>query len=237
MLASDWEAEQLRLTTEEEQTVREHMPLVRWIASRIIGALPVHVEMEDLIQTGIVGLIDALRRYDPGKGIPFPAYARYRIRGEMLDSLRALDWATRSQRKLRRLAAEAGATEVPRPGIRFLSLGASGSAAAQAGRMEPMPQTDVACAADLHPDRFFERKEASRLVGRALDSLPARYRKVVLMYYRDDCSMRDIGLSLGVNESRVSQIHKAALRKMKKALELERAIEAAAALRLTAAGA
>jgi RNA polymerase sigma factor for flagellar operon FliA len=209
----------------ENQTVTENLPLVRYIAARIASTIPASVELDDLIQTGTLGLIDAVRRYDPSKGIPFPAYARYRIRGAILDALRALDWATRNQRTQRKAAANASlgdesAETRPAQGT-FFSLGPVVSLSSRRESNEDLPAPDVPCSENLHPDRLFEANEAKELVNKALNVLPARYRKVVVMYYSGDWSMRDIGLSLGVNESRVSQIHKAALGKMKQALASE----------------
>jgi RNA polymerase sigma factor for flagellar operon FliA len=209
----------------EDQAVTENLPLVRYIAARIASTIPASVELEDLIQTGTLGLIDAVRRYDPSKGIPFPAYARYRIRGAILDALRALDWATRNQRTQRKASGTASFGDEPgeaRPTqLTFFSLGPVVSLSSRRESSEELPAPDVPCGENLHPDRLFEASEAKELVKKALDVLPERYRKVVVMYYSGDWSMRDIGRSLGVNESRVSQIHKAALGKMKRALATE----------------
>ena len=221
------------LRAAEEQTVTENLPLVRYIAARIASTIPASVELDDLVQTGTMGLIDAVRRYDPSKGIPFPAYARYRIRGAILDALRALDWATRNQRMQRKAAATNALCERPvetKP-VRttFFSLGPVVSLSSQRESDDELPAPDVPCAENLHPDRLFEATEAREIVQRALNVLPERYRKVVVMYYSGDWSMRDIGRTLGVNESRVSQIHKAALGKMKQALATEAAAQQAIA--------
>ena len=229
--AVEIQALQSSLQPAEDAAVTENLPLVRYIAARIASTIPASVELDDLIQTGTVGLIDAVRRYDPSKGIPFPAYARYRIRGAILDALRALDWATRSQRSQRKAIASAaaadGSVEAEPAQFRFFSLGpvVSLSSRRQSNweSCDEMPAPDVPCGENLHPDRLFEANEAKELVHKALDVLPDRYRKVVVMYYSGDWSMRDIGRSLGVNESRVSQIHKAALGKMKRALASETA--------------
>jgi len=206
----------------EDAAVTGNLALVRFIAARMASSLPVQVELEDLIQTGTLGLIDAVRRYDPAKGIPFPAYARYRIRGAILDALRALDWATRSQRRQRKAMALAEAADgSPATGdrkLRFFSLGPVASLSSRHERQDEMPAPDFPCSEDLHPDRLYEAHEAHDLVRKALEVLPERHRKVVLMYYSGDWSMRAIGRTLGVNESRVSQIHKSALDKMKRAL-------------------
>jgi RNA polymerase sigma factor for flagellar operon FliA len=213
----------------EDRAVTENLPLVRYIAARIASTIPASVELDDLIQTGTLGLIDAVRRYDPSKGIPFPAYARYRIRGAILDALRALDWATRNQRTQRGAASDASSGDESgeaRPAqLTFFSLGPVISLSSRRGSDGELPAPDVPCGENLHPDRLFEASEAKELVKKALDVLPERYRKVVVMYYSGDWSMRDIGRSLGVNESRVSQIHKAALGKMKRALATESAIQ------------
>ncbi|MGO9242671.1 MAG: sigma-70 family RNA polymerase sigma factor [Bryobacteraceae bacterium] len=207
----------------EDAAVTGNLGLVRFIAARIASSLPVQVELEDLIQTGTLGLIDAVRRYDPAKGIPFPAYARYRIRGAILDALRALDWATRSQRRQRKAMALAEAADgspapVDHRKLRFFSLGPVASLSSRQERQDDMPAPDFPCCEDLHPDRLYEAHEAQDLVRKALEVLPERHRQVVLMYYSGDWSMRAIGRTLGVNESRVSQIHKSALDKMKRAL-------------------
>jgi RNA polymerase sigma factor for flagellar operon FliA len=218
------------LQSVEDQAVMENLPLVRYIAARIASTIPASVELDDLIQTGTLGLIDAVRRYDPSKGIPFPAYARYRIRGAILDALRSLDWATRNQRSQRKAAANASwgdeSAEARPAQLTFFSLGPVVSLSSRRESDDDLPAPDVACGENLHPDRLFEANEAKELVKKALNVLPERYRKVVVMYYSGDWSMRDIGRTLGVNESRVSQIHKAALGKMKKALASEGAIPA-----------
>ncbi|MGC9999892.1 MAG: sigma-70 family RNA polymerase sigma factor [Bryobacteraceae bacterium] len=209
----------------EEAAVNANLGLVRFIAARIASSLPVHVELQDLVQTGTLGLIDAVRRYDPSKGIPFPAYARYRIRGSILDSLRALDWATRNQRKQRKAmsiaASQEGPPEPDTRKLRFFSLGPVASLSTRQETQDDLPAPDVACGENLHPDKLYEAHEARELIRKALVVLPARHRRVVLMYYSGDWSMRAIGRTLGVNESRVSQIHKSALDKMKRALSSE----------------
>lgn len=225
--AAGIEALSSSLPPAEEDAVTENLPLVRFIAARIASTIPASVELDDLIQTGTLGLIDAVRRYDPSKGIPFPAYARFRIRGAILDALRSLDWATRSQRTERKAIASAatvdGSVEAQPARYRFFSLGPVVSLSSRREASEEVPAPDVPCGENLHPDRLFEANEARELVTRALHVLSDRYRKVVVMYYSGDWSMRDIGRSLGVNESRVSQIHKAALGKMKRALARESA--------------
>ena len=220
-IESEWQQEPVPpVQLGEESVVTQNLQLVRFIAARVASSVPVHVDIDDLVQTGTLGLLDAVRRFDSKKGIPFAAYARYRIRGSILDSLRQMDWATRSQRKQRKaLNAQPQAEGAPElPKITFFSLGPVASLSSRSDQKDDLPVPEVACEERDHPDRMYERREARELVRMALNALPERYRQVVLMYYRGEESMREIGRSLGVKESRVSQIHKAALGKMKQAL-------------------
>ena len=219
----------LRVQSREDATVAEHLPLVRFIAVRVAATIPVRIDLDDLIQTGTIGLLDAVRRYDPSKGIPFPAYARFRIRGAILDSLRQLDWATRNQRKQRKAAASADSADggTQAGPAQFFMLGPVISLSTRNESQDELPAPDVACGEGLHPDRLYEVAEARDLIGRAMHTLPSRYREVVKLYYYSEQSMREIGRTLGVNESRISQIHKAALIKMRRALASEGAPVAA----------
>jgi RNA polymerase sigma factor for flagellar operon FliA len=139
-----------------------------------------------------------------------------------------MDWATRSQRKQRKELSAQPAEENPAdvaataPKITFYNLGPIASLSSRSDAKDELPVPEVACEERMHPDRMYERREARELVRKALEALPERYRQVVLMYYLGEESMREIGRSLGVNESRVSQIHKAALGRMKQALAEQR---------------
>jgi RNA polymerase sigma factor for flagellar operon FliA len=225
-----------------DQIVLENLSLVKAIAIRVHENLPVHVDLDDLIHAGVLGLFDAVDKYDSGKNVAFQAYAKHRIKGGILDSLRQMDWASRDLRKrqkqvetvTRDLSTKLGRSpndmEVAREmgvsmqrwrhmqlDLRTVSVVSSTTAPDQdADRAQ-----EFAAAPDYQPDRMCERNQLQMTLARALETLPERYQKVVFLYYTNDMTMKEIGDLLGVNESRVSQIHKTALKKMAVALQSE----------------
>jgi RNA polymerase sigma factor for flagellar operon FliA len=233
--------ESRRNVTQEvrDQIVLEHLPLVKAIAIRVHENLPVHVDLDDLIHAGVLGLFDSVTKYDSEKNVAFQAYAKHRIKGAILDSLRQADWASRDMRKRQKqvdalqqdLAAKLGrppeetemaqqmGVSVDRWRRMAMELRTSGPAPVQPADRET-PQ-EFPAAPELRPDRMCERRELQNTLARAMQSLPERYQKVVVLYYTNDMTMKEIGDELGVNESRVSQIHKVALKKMAVALESE----------------
>lgn len=222
-----------------EQAIVEHLPIVQSIAVRMRESLPANVELDDLVHAGILGLMDAVDKHDPERKAPLSAYARHRIRGEMIDSLRRLDWATRHMRLLsnriercsRELAGElkrdpAGDEVAERMGIETerwhrirlaVATGEPYSATSRKAGEEP-PALDFPAPIGTRPDAMYAHREMQTVVATALDRLPGRYRKVVTMYYFDGLTMKEIAAQLGVNESRISQIHIRALAKMRRAL-------------------
>jgi RNA polymerase sigma factor FliA len=223
-----------------DQIVIDHLPLVKAIASRVHDGLPVHVEVDDLVHAGVLGLIDAVNKYDSAKNVAFQSYAKHRIKGAMLDSLRQLDWASRDLRKRQKMAdatTQNLATKlgrVPEEGEIAAELGVtvdrwrkiaseinSTGPVAASGASDPDNDrpTEFAAAPDCRPDHMCERQHMKVAIARAMGTLPRRYQTVVTLYYSDEKTMKEIGEMLGVNESRVSQIHKTALRKMAVALE------------------
>ena len=227
---------------EQESLLLEHLPVVRFLARRIHERLPQHVDMEDLVSAGIVGLMDALQKFDPDKKVQFRSYAQFRIRGAILDSLRTLDWSPRDLRRKGRAVEEA---------IRALT--------ARLGRPPGEAEVAVEMALDLEAYQqllgdlkgleigtlHVERNEDSgeeelayipgrpdedplfrclrgELEGRlaeAIDKLPDRERLVMTLYYYEEMTMREIGLALGVVESRVSQMHASAVAHLRAALK------------------
>jgi RNA polymerase sigma factor for flagellar operon FliA len=223
-----------------DQVVLEHLPLVKAIAVRVHENLPVHVDLDDLVHAGILGLFDAVTKYNPDKKVAFSSYAKHRIKGAILDSLRQLDWASRDLRRrhkqveaaTRSLAAtlqrnpteeevaEKLGVEQSRWRQMMIDLRNVGliSASTRGPEGEDLPAPEFPGRPDTQPDRICAREQLrSALVG-AMDVLPERYRKVVLLYYSNEMTMKEIGGILGINESRVSQIHKSALEKMAVAL-------------------
>jgi RNA polymerase sigma factor for flagellar operon FliA len=227
---------------EQERVLLEHLPIVRFLARRIHERLPQHVDIEDLVSAGVVGLMDAFSKFDPAKKVQFRSYAQFRIRGAILDSLRTLDWSPRELRRKGRAVEEA---------IRVLT--------ARLGHApgEPEVAAEMALALDeyqqllgdlkgleigtLHMERNEDsgeeelayvpgrpeedplfrclRGELKERLSDAIQNLPDRERLVMTLYYYEELTMREIGLALGVVESRVSQVHASAVVHLRGALK------------------
>jgi RNA polymerase sigma factor for flagellar operon FliA len=224
-----------------DRIVLDHLPLVRAIAIRVHENLPVHVDVDDLIHAGVLGLFDAVDKYDGTKNVEFQAYAKHRIKGAILDSLRQLDCASRDMRRRQKqiesitrdmtatlgrapndneVAEEMGlSTERLRRvqmELRSLTVVSTSQNETESDR----PQ-EFAATTDLRPDHMCEHHQRQVTLARAIGHLPERYQKVVFLYYTNELTMKEIGDLLGVNESRISQIHKMALKKMATVLESE----------------
>jgi RNA polymerase sigma factor for flagellar operon FliA len=224
-----------------DAVVMEHLSLVKAIAVRVHESLPVYVDLDDLIHAGIIGLFDAATKFDPDKQVTFAAYAKHRIKGAMLDSLRQLDWASRDLRRqhkqvdtaihdltaeLHRAPTEDEVAE--RLGISqdrwrhmMMELRNTGLVSGSTRRLEhdDLPAPDFAGRPDSRPDNMCARSEMRSVLQSAMEALPVRYRRVVVLYYTNEMTMKEIGGVMGINESRVSQIHKSALEKMAAVLE------------------
>jgi RNA polymerase sigma factor FliA len=216
---------------------------VRYIARRIHDRLPSHVPFDDLVHAGILGLIDAVDRFDPRKNVQLKSYARFRIRGAILDSLRQMDWSPRNLRRqarkiedvTRELAAELGRapTEVElaaRMGIaleefhqllgelRGLDLG-SLQAHPEDGDGDDF-MSAVASRPEEDPFQRTLRTEMRTLLAQAIGELDDKERQVLGLYYLEELTMKEVGAILGIGESRVSQIHTAALIRLRARLEV-----------------
>ncbi|HTT62861.1 MAG TPA: FliA/WhiG family RNA polymerase sigma factor [Bryobacteraceae bacterium] len=233
-----------------DQVVLENLPLVRAIAIRVHESLPVHVDLDDLVHAGVLGLFDAASKYDPSKKVIFQSYAKHRVKGAILDSLRQLDWASRDLRKRQKqldavthdLMTRFGRTPTEVEIAETLGLGLErwrrvalelknlGLISTSSLRPDPDNSAPVEFPAtpDLQPDNICSRRQLSSALAGAMQCLPERYQKVVFLYYTNEMTMKEIGEVLGVNESRVSQIHKIALEKMAARLRSE-GIDSAAA--------
>ncbi|MBM3783558.1 MAG: FliA/WhiG family RNA polymerase sigma factor [Acidobacteria bacterium] len=219
-----------------DRIVLENLPLVKAIAVRVHENLPVHVDLDDLVHAGILGLFDAATKYDPDKMVSFSSYAKHRIKGAILDSLRQLDWASRDLRRrhkqleaatrelageLHRMPSEAEiatrmGVDVDRWRQMMMDLRNVGlvSASTRANEQEELPAPDFPAASESQPDHMCSQQQLRSALGEAMKCLPERYQKVVALYYTKEMTMKEIGGILGINESRVSQIHKTALEKM-----------------------
>ena len=225
-----------------DRIVLDNLSLVKAIAIRVHENLPVHVDVDDLIHAGVLGLFDAVEKYDASKNVAFRSYAKHRIKGAILDSLRQLDWASRDMRKrqkqmeaaTRELAMQLG--RMPSEGEVAQHLGVTTerwqrmlSELRTVGLISASPRTDeerdrteeFAATPDSQPDHMCAHRQLQVTLARAMKTLPERYQKVVFLYYTNEMTMKEIGELLGVNESRVSQIHKTALKKMATALQSE----------------
>ncbi len=226
---------------ERDRVVLEHLPLVKAIAVRVHENLPVHVDLDDLVHAGVLGLFDAATKYNPDKQVAFSSYAKHRIKGSILDSLRQLDWASRDLRRrhkqveaaTRDLAAELQRTpteaeiaerlgiDVDRWRQMMMELRNVGlvSANTRATEHEDLPAPEYPSAPETQPDHMCAREQLRFVLDKAMTTLPDRYKQVVVLYYTNEMTMKEIGNVLGINESRVSQIHKSALEKMSVALQ------------------
>ena len=218
-----------------EQLLLQQLPQVRYIAKRIHERLPNHVPLEDLIQAGVLGLIEALDKYDQVKNVRLHSYAKFRVRGAILDSLRELDWSPRSlRREARRIEAvhselreelgrNANEQEVADAlgldladyqkllgEIRGLEIISLFMEAAQSGAEEFL-ELDVAGPASQSPFYRCAESQQEELLATAISDLSEREQQVLSLYYFEELTMKEVGLVLGVVESRVSQIHNAAL--------------------------
>jgi RNA polymerase sigma factor for flagellar operon FliA len=219
-----------------DELILEHVSLVTAIAAHVQRSLPVHTELDDLVHAGTMGLFDAATKYRDDKEVAFPIYAKHRIKGAILDSLRQLDWASRDLRKRhkqmetvsRDLTAKLGRTPTQSElaaamglssrrwqslMVDFRNLGLAASQTRATDR-EDQPVNETPCPSAHSPEQVFARSEMREKLSSAMKTLPERYQKVVSLYYERDLSMKEIGGILGVNESRISQIHKCALQKM-----------------------
>lgn len=218
-----------------EALVERYAPLVKKIASHLLGRLPEGVELEDLVQTGLIALLDAARQFSPSKGASFETYAGIRVRGAMLDEFRNTDWAPRSvYRKQRQLTAAIRAVE-NRTGSHAnareiaAELGVSLDeyhdmvSATTAQRMFSLDEAGPDVAAGENEDSEavtdatteLESDEFRAAMAAAIGELPEREALVMSLYYDEELNLKEIGQVLGVSESRVCQIHGQALARLR----------------------
>lgn len=227
--------------TDRDLLLMEHLPTVRYLARRIHERLPQHVELDDLVSAGVVGLIDAFSKFDHKKKVQFKSYAQFRIRGAILDSLRTLDWSPRELRRKGRAVEEAIRAVTQR-------IGRAPSEQEIAKELE-LPLTEYQLLlgdlkgleiGSLHMERSEDsgdeelayipgapeedplfrclKGEMKQRLADAIDDLPEKERMVLTLYYYEELTMKEIGLTLGVVESRVSQIHSSAVLRLRVAL-------------------
>ena len=221
---------------ERDNLINETLPLIKHIAHRVATRLPANIEMRDLINAGVIGLLDAIEKFEPERNVNFKTYAEVRIRGAILDSLRNLDWAPRSLRKkskdLEKIYADLS-QKLGRPATDEEVSEAMGEAIEDfhalvdqlhgltIGSFENLSDSeDSENYINYYPDdgsndpyAKFESSELTSMLAQAIEELPEKERLVLSLYYYEEFTMKEIGALLGVNESRVSQLHtKATLR-------------------------
>lgn len=226
----------------KEAIVRRYLPLVKYVVARMTVTPPSGMDYEDLISFGILGLLDAIERFEPERGFSFQTFAVPRIRGAVLDELRKCDWFSRTGReKLQRLEKATERLLVrgvaldddalkdemqvdDRSYREMLELASRGYVVSldevmvlEEGEVQ---KGDVLADPGLSAQEILERKEDVDRVVSVLDDLPERERMVVSMYYLEDLTLKEIGLVLGVTESRVSQIHGKAIATMRARLKV-----------------
>ena len=216
------------------------LPFVEALARRMASTMPHSIDVGDLVQDGVIGLIDAAHRFDEGRGIKFETFAERRIRGAMIDALRKDAWprGVRRQRReldaareaLRRelghepsmadLAARVGSDEkrLSRTIVRINTIEATSPLATGEHFDESSLPTALVPSEPESPDHAYERRETRERIRTAIQSLPWREQKVIGLYYYGEVTMRQIGAEIGVNESRVSQLHARAIRRLRDAL-------------------
>ena len=231
----------LGMTPDRDHTLAEHLPTVRQVARSIHKRLPYHVDINDLINSGVLGLIDAFQKFNPEKGTQFGAFARFRIRGAILDYLRSLDWSPRELRNRRRKVNQAREMLIGRYGrvpsesevatelkmklnefqrllreindVEIGSLNVTFPGGSGEERIAELPDKT-----DENPVSQCLRAEIKQCVRDAIEGLPECERLVMLLYYREELTRKEIGMHLGIAESRISQIHASAIRRLRAAL-------------------
>ncbi len=213
--------------------IRQYMPLVKYVAGKVSVGMPGSVEFDDLVGFGQFGLLDAINKFDPEKGVKFKTYAVTRIRGAIFDELRQLDWVPRSVRQksreiedtivrlesnLGRPASDAevanamGITEnefqqtvMKVSGTSVLSLNDVWYSGDDSDRVSI--GDSIEAPSSLNPDVIVEREEIRRIIIEAINELPEKEKMVLILYYHEDLTFKEIGQVLEVSESRISQLH------------------------------
>ena len=222
---------------ERERLILEHLPQVRLIARRIQERLPENIGLEDLVSTGVIGLISAIDNFDPRHNVKLKTYAEYKIRGAILDGLRGLDWAPRQKRRkakqieaaiavaeqrLKRSPEEediAAQLEIPIEQyhrwlveIRGLNIASLEYAGGENGRdmLHYLPDNGRNL-----PSTLLEKSELERLLAESIDAIPEIERKVLGLYYHEELTLREIALVVHLHESRISQLKSQAILRLR----------------------
>ena len=226
---------------DRDEFITQYAPLIKTVAGRLAMRLPSHIDQDDLMSAGIMGLLDAMEKFDPSKGVAFKSYAEFRIRGAMLDELRAMDWVPRSvRRNARRLDNAYGAVErrTMRPATEEevaeeldIDLESFQRMVDETRGVSLFNEEDVS---DLighkkvgtlwqafqdttpsDPIAALDLVELKKVVAKAIDALKENERVVVSLYYYEELTMKEIGQVMGYTESRISQLHSKAIARLR----------------------
>lgn len=234
-----WEEYQKNKSPElRDQIIIEYAPLVKLVAGRLSMYLGYNVEYEDLVSYGIFGLIDAIDKFDLGKEVKFETYASLRIRGTILDQIRKMDWIPRTVRQKQKRIDEAIKQVEMRTGKTAqdeeiaMELGLTGEELLN--WQSQLKVTNVVSLNEyveqgaepvmdarhnsyfIQPEKSIEEEELKKMLSEAMDLLTEKEKKVILLYYYEDLTLKEISNILEVSESRISQLHTKALSKMRK---------------------
>jgi RNA polymerase sigma factor FliA len=227
---------------DKEQLVRQYAQLVKRLAFQLMAKLPASVQAEDLVQNGMIGLLDAIGRFEDGMGAQFETYAVQRIRGAMLDGLRENDWVPRGvRREMRRVEAAihrlehlhgrapsegelAACLDMPLADYQRLLQDARGHQLIYLEDLSGDHEDDYldrnVASPDLDPLAMLEDRDMKRALLRGIEALPAREKTVMALYYDEDMNLKEIGEVLGVTESRVCQLHSQAIARLRAATQV-----------------
>lgn len=227
-----------------DKFIRQYMPLVKYVAGKVAVGMPNSVEYDDLVGFGQFGLLDAINKYDTSKNVKFKTYAVTRIRGAIFDELRKIDWVPRSVRQKSREIEDAVVTLESRLGRTATdseiasSLNMSESeyhrTVMKVSGTSILSLNDVWYTGDdndnmsignniesptsLNPDVIVEREEIRKVIAKAISELPEKEKMVIVLYYHEDLTFKEIGEVLEVSESRISQLHAKANERLKSKL-------------------
>jgi len=224
-----------------EAFIKQYAPLVKYVAGKVAANMPQSVDFDDLVGFGVFGLIDAIDKFDPDKNVKFKTYAVTRIRGAIFDELRSIDWVPRSVRQKSREMEEAIATleaKLGRPandseiaqsmglnetefsktmmkisGTSILSLNDVWYSADDSDKISI--GDSIESPMSLNPDAVMEREEIKRVIVQSIQELPEKEKKVLVLYYYEELTLKEIGKVLEVTESRVSQLHTKAILRLR----------------------
>ena len=247
MTEADGSSQSICPAAEREQLIVDHIPLVRYLVGKISAKLPPHLDLQDLMSSAMIGLINAADRFDPSRGVLFKTFAEQHVRGTILDELRSYDVLSRSMRdKYKRLERElnllehrfgrhptseevAAALEISLDDyyellddvhvFTFISLDDSW----EGDDGSPLCLADVLCETEAKsPQQQVISMQLAEALGQAIDTLPEKERLAVTLYYNEDFNLKEIGETLGLTESRISQLISQAMVRLRSRLKLHR---------------